>query len=406
MCNISVTGLGYVGLPLATAFGEINRVIGFDLDEKRISYLKFKIGDCDKYPSKPDIFFTSDAENLRKADFHIIAVPTPINSEKKPNLILVEEATITIGSIIKEGDVVVYESTFYPGLTEDICIPLLERFSGLKSGKDFKVGYSPERVSPSTAFTLKRTSKLVAGQDSEALDIIQKEYKRILGDLVVPVSSIKVAEASKILENVQRDVNIGLINQISLYFKSIGVDTQEVLNAAKTKWNFGYFYPGLVGGHCIGVDSYYLTHASDNLNVDLSIVKEARKANENMVIYIFEQCKQFLENKSRSIEGSVVTIIGLTFKENCADIRNSKSLELKEKLEEEGAIVYASDPFLGLDDALVKSDIVIYTVAHDLVKKNKNLYNYLLVKEDSLVLDLIDIFKEEDFKEGISLWKF
>ena len=414
MRKVSLIGLGYVGLPLAVAFGEIQNTIGFDVNEKRIDELKRgedSTGEIYKWElTKSDISFTTDPEDLKTADFHIVTVPTPIDSEKRPDLSLVESASETVGLILKGGDTVAYESTVSPGVTEDICIPILEKFSGLKAGADFKVCYSPERVSPGSAYSLKKIHKLVAGQDEAALEIATKVYREILGDLVVPVSSIKVAEASKVLENVQRDVNIALMNQVSVLFKEMGIDTQEVLNAAGTKWNFGKYYPGLVGGHCIGVDTYYLIHSGDRRGIELSILKESRKANEYMTTYIAEHCERFLISKNKNYCNTTVTIIGQTFKEDCPDTRNSKAMELAEELKELEFDVRTYDPVLTYSPAsgigpLEKSDIVIFAVAHTSIKENLKLYSEALVKSDSMVMDIKGMFSKESFGEGVTYWR-
>jgi len=410
MRTVSVIGLGYVGLPLAVAFGEHQKTIGFDVNAKRINQLK-KANDvtgeiCKSEMMQTDILFTTDPEDLKQADFHIVAVPTPVDENNKPDMTLLKDASATLGSVLKIGDMVVYESTVYPGVTEDICIPILEKESGLISGRDFKVGYSPERVAPSTGKTFRMIEKLIAGQDEVALDIAMGVYKKVMGDLLVPVSSIKVAEASKVLENVQRDVNIALINQVSVLFKKMGIDTHEVLDAAGTKWNFNKFTPGLVGGHCIGVDPYYLIDSGDRLGVELGIIKEARKANEYMIPYIIDQCKNILFSKGKKLKGSTVTVLGLTFKENCPDARNSKAIEIVDALQRRGALVHSYDPVVGVgtEYPLKKSDVVILAVAHDIFKENPNMFSQVL-KNDTLFMDVKGVFSEDYFEEDVSYWR-
>lgn len=414
MRKVSIIGLGYVGLPLAVAFGEIHNTIGYDIDENRIRDLKKgfdSTGEIFKGELlKSDITFTNNIEDIVKADFHIITVPTPIGPNNNPDLSLVIEATKAVAKHIKLGDMVVYESTVYPGVTEDICIPILEEYSGLKSGLDFKVGYSPERVSPGSAFSLKKIKKLVSGQDDIALEIACGIYKRILGDLVVPVSSIRVAEASKVLENVQRDVNIALINQVGVLFKEMGIDTGEVLAAAKTKWNFGDYTQGLVGGHCVGVDPYYLIHSAENLGIDLTIVKEAREVNESMVAYVVGNCKNLISKKRKNKEDSVITVLGLTFKENCSDKRNSKALQVYHEILADGYNVNCFDPVLNfgtiphdINGDYLKSDLIIVAVAHDQIK-DKSLINKF-IKEDTIIMDIKGIFSKEDFSDGVYYWK-
>jgi len=415
MRKVSIIGLGYVGLPLAVAFGEIQNTIGFDISASRVSELKNGIDSTGEIPEgeliKSDITFTTNPDHLSAADFHIVTVPTPIDSNQKPDLSLVEKASEMVGKILKSGDMVVYESTVYPGVTEDTCIPILEKFSGLKAGRDFKVGYSPERVSPGSAYSLKKIHKLVAGQDEIALDLAVSIYKEILGDFVVPVSSIKVAEASKVLENVQRDVNIALINQVSILFKEMGVDTHEVLDAANTKWNFTKYSPGLVGGHCIGIDPYYLIDSGNRLGLQLSILKEARKANEYMVEHIIKHCAYLLSDQGKKIEDSIITILGLTFKENCPDTRNSKSYTIVEKLRELGARVQTYDPVLNWgsnpkdeEGNYSKSDAIILTVAHDAFLDTPSIIENLLCK-DTIFMDIKGIFSSENFEEGIVYWR-
>lgn len=414
MRKISVIGLGYVGLPLALAFGGIQNTVGFDIDDIRIKDLKDGVDSTGEIPQeeilKSDVTFTSKLEDLVDATFHIVAVPTPIDKDNQPDLYLVEKASETVGKILKVGDMVVFESTVYPGVTEDICIPILERFSGLKAGDEFKVGYSPERVSPGSLHSLKTIHKLVSGQDEVALEIATSVYRKILGDFVVPVKSIKVAEASKVLENIQRDVNIALINQVSILFKDMGIDTQEVIEAAGTKWNFVKYTPGLVGGHCIGVDPYCLIHSGETRGIPLGILKEARKANEFMVSYIIENCKKLLLNKNKKIEESIVTVLGRTFKENCADTRNSKAHEIISKLMEDNIHVQSYDPVLNwgtipqdIHGNFLRSDIVILAVAHDDFKNGTIVKD--VIKEDGILMDIKGIFSEEFFGEGITYWR-
>lgn len=411
MRKVSVIGLGYVGLPLAVAFGEIQKTIGFDVNQERVDQLKKGndvTGEIEKGELlKSDLHLTTNSEDLKEADFHIVAVPTPVDSNKNPDLLILKGATNILGKVLKVGDMVVFESTVYPGVTEDICIPILERESGLKAGADFKVGFSPERVAPATGSTFRTIHKLVAGQDKVALDIAMQTYKQVMGDLAVPVSSIKVAEASKILENVQRDVNIALINQVSVLFKKMGIDTHEVLDAAATKWNFNKYTPGLVGGHCIGVDPYYLIHSGDRLGIDLGIIKEARKANEFMAPYIVDQCESLLKNNSKKLKDSVVTVLGLTFKENCPDTRNSKAIDIVDLLRERGATVHTFDPVadmnVGADDPFTKSDAVIVAVAHDFFIENSGIFAAIL-NDNTILMDVKGVFSEDTF-EDVIYWK-
>lgn len=327
--KISIIGLGYVGLQVALAFSKKYQTVGYDISQLRIKKLLKNIDETEEVTSyelkNSKINFTNDISILKENNFHILAVPTPINSKKEPDLKIIIKATKDIASIIKDGDIIVYESTVYPGLTEEICIPILEKYSNLKNNKNFFVGYSPERINPGDKiYSYQKINKIVSAQNIKTLNILKKIYQSTTSGKVHKVSSIKVAEAAKVIENTQRDLNVALINEFSQIFHKMNIDTYEVLNAASTKWNFLNFKPGLVGGHCIGVDPYYLTHKSKKIGINPQLILSGRKINDNMAFYIADIIlKNFNDNKKLNI-----SIMGVTFKENCPDIRNSKVLDL------------------------------------------------------------------------------
>ena len=348
--KLSVTGLGYVGLPIALAFAGKIHVIGFDIKENRIELMKKKSDPSQELlPEAFDntnIKFTSNLEDLKKAGFHIIAVPTPIDEHKLPDLQPLLKATESIGKILKKGDYVVYESTVYPGCTEEDCIPILEKTSGLKYKVDFKVGYSPERINPGDKeHTLTKIVKVVSGCDQEALENIAKIYELIIEAGVHTASSIKVAEAAKIIENTQRDINIAFMNELSIIFNKMGINTYEVLEAAGTKWNFLKFYPGLVGGHCIGVDPYYLSYKAKELGYHPQIINSGRFVNDSMGIYIAKQTVKKIIASNKNIRDAKILVMGATFKENISDIRNSKVGDIVNELKSFGTIVDVIDPY-------------------------------------------------------------
>ncbi|MBA7506237.1 UDP-N-acetyl-D-glucosamine 6-dehydrogenase [subsurface metagenome] len=348
--KLSVTGLGYVGLPIALAFAGKIHVIGFDIKGNRIELMKKKIDPSQEL--QPEAFdntnikFTSTLEDLKKAGFHIIAVPTPIDEHKLPDLQPLLKATESIGKILKKGDYVVYESTVYPGCTEEDCIPLLEKTSGLKYKVDFKVGYSPERINPGDKeHTLTKIVKVVSGCDQEALENIAKIYELIIEAGVYTASSIKVAEAAKIIENTQRDINIAFMNELSIIFNKMGINTYEVLEAAGTKWNFLKFYPGLVGGHCIGIDPYYLSYKAKELGYHPQIINSGRFVNDSMGTYIAKQTLKKIIASNKNIREAKILVMGATFKENISDIRNSKVGDIVNELKSFGTIIDVIDPY-------------------------------------------------------------
>ena len=422
--NISVIGLGYVGLPMAVEFGCQSKVIGFDINIDRIEELKVGF-DRTKEVSKADLLkaklhFTSNAKDLKNADFHIIAVPTPINEAKQPNLTPLKTASQTIGSYLKEGDIVVYESTVYPGATEEDCVPILEKNSGLKCGKDFFVGYSPERINPADKkHTFTNIVKVVSGQTQEVLNIVADVYSSVVTAGVYKVSSIKVAEAAKVIENTQRDLNIALINELAIIFGKLGIDTLEVLEAAGTKWNFLPFRPGLVGGHCIGVDPYYLTYKANRIGLHPQVILAGRRINDNMGKYIAEQTVKQLIKKSVKVHGATIALLGLTFKKNCPDLRNTKVIDICRELQDYSIKVVVNDPLadrqeakdfydIGLIDwkKIPKVDAIIVAVAHDVYRKRPLAEFEKKMKFPKILIDVKSIFeRKEAQKHNIVLWR-
>ena len=365
--KISVVGLGYVGLPVAVAFGKHGPVIGFDINENRLEELRAgqdrtnevsatELGDT-------QIEFTSKPEILAQADFHIVAVPTPIDDAHQPDLTPVVKASESVGTALKKGDIVVYESTVYPGVTEDICVPILERVSGLKCGPDFTVGYSPERINPGDKeHTFTKIKKVVSGQDAATLEIVADVYSSVVTAGVYKAGSIKVAEAAKVIENTQRDLNIALMNELALIFDRMGIDTLDVLEAAGTKWNFLKFKPGLVGGHCIGVDPYYLTHKAEKLGYIPQVILAGRRINDSMGAFIAQQTIKQMIHAGHAIAGAVVTVLGLTFKENCPDLRNSRVIDIIRELEEFDVQVQVFDPVAISAEALHEYGVTLLSL--------------------------------------------
>jgi UDP-N-acetyl-D-galactosamine dehydrogenase len=346
---VSVIGLGYVGLPVAVAFGKKRHTIGFDIKQGRIAELRDgydRTGEvAPEDLAAADIVFTDDLSVLKRANFHIVAVPTPIDEANQPDLTLMCRASETVAKILKPGDVVVYESTVYPGVTEDECLPILERISGLKGGLDFTVGYSPERINPGDKeHTFTNIRKVVSGQDARTLEIVADVYSSVVTAGVFRASSIKVAEAAKVIENTQRDLNIALMNELALIFDRLGIDTGEVLAAAASKWNFLKFAPGLVGGHCIGVDPYYLTHKAEKTGYIPQVILAGRRINDGMGKFIAQRAVKEIIKAGHPILGSVVTVLGLTFKEDCPDLRNSKVIDIIKELKDYGIEVQVCDP--------------------------------------------------------------
>ncbi len=426
--KISIVGLGYVGMPLAVALAKKVNVIGYDLNKKKIELYKSGIDPTNEVGNEAikqtTVEFTSDEVRLKEAKFHIVAVPTPINSDKTPDLTSVEGASAIVGRNLTKGSIVVYESTVYPGVTEDICIPILERESGLKCGVDFKVGYSPERINPGDKIhRLETIKKIVSGIDEESLDEIAKVYELVIEAGVHRASSIKVAEAAKVVENSQRDINIAFMNELAMVFDRMGIDTKEVVEAMNTKWNALGFYPGLVGGHCIGVDPYYFIYEAEKLGYHSQIILSGRKINDGMGEFVADAIIKKLILANKVVKKSKVVILGITFKENCPDTRNSKVADIIKRLNEYGIEPLVVDPKADKEDAkreynvdLIEledvndADCLVFAVAHDEFR------NLSLDKIDSLfgdfdncekvVIDVKSILdKSEIEKKGYSYWR-
>ena len=384
--RLSLMGLGYVGMPIAVAFAKKIDVIGFDLNEEKIKLYQSGIDPTkevgDEEIKRTAVCFTADESKLKEAKFHIVAVPTPVNDDHTPDLSPVEGASAILGRNLTKGSIVVFESTVYPGVTEEVCVPILERESGLVCGVDFKVGYSPERINPGDkVHRLETIKKIVSGMDGETLDIIAKVYELVVDAGVHRAETIKVAEAAKVIENSQRDINIAFMNELSIIFNKMGIDTKSVLEAAGTKWNFLKFYPGLVGGHCIGVDPYYLTYKAEMLGYHSQIILSGRRINDDMGKYIAQNCVKKLIAADKSVRNAKVAVLGFTFKENCPDTRNTKVVDIVEELREYGIQPVISDPeadaeeakrLYGIEFSDMESirgmDVVILAVAHEKFK--------------------------------------
>lgn len=423
--KISVIGLGYVGLPVAVAFGKISRVIAFDLNPVRINELKQGIDRTREVSSKDllesDIFFTHDAVDLRQADFHIVAVPTPVNHANQPDLSSLLYASTIVGEQLKKGDIVVYESTVYPGATEEECIPVLERQSGLKWGVDFNVGYSPERINPGDkAHDFKAITKVVSGDNAATLACVAAVYNSVVTSGVHKAPSIKVAEAAKVIENTQRDLNISLMNELALVFDRMEIDTRDVLSAASTKWNFLPFEPGLVGGHCIGVDPYYLTYKAAVLGYKPQVILSGRSINDSMGEFIAGQTIKQLIKSGKCVKGGMVTVLGFTFKENVPDIRNTRVLDIVKELQDYGLSVQIYDPLADIqeieqeyylqavsaEDQLEPASAVILAVPHQyFMLKGWPYFSALLENGAGVVMDVKARLDRDRRPDGISLWR-
>jgi UDP-N-acetyl-D-galactosamine dehydrogenase len=387
--KISLIGQGYVGMPISVAFAKKAYVIGFDVNKEKIELYKNGIDPTKEVGNevikKTTVEFTSDETRLREAKFHIVAVPTPVKVDRTPDLIPLESASRILGRNLTKGSIVVFESTVYPGVTEDICVPILEEESGLKYGSEFKVGYSPERINPGDReHRLESIIKVVSGMDEDTLDIIAKVYELVVDVGVYKAESIKVAEASKVIENAQRDINIAFMNELSIIFNKMDIDTKAVLEAAGTKWNFLKFFPGLVGGHCIGVDPYYLTYKAEQMGYYSQIILAGRKINDDMGKYVAESTVKKMIKANKQINGAKVVIFGVTFKENCPDVRNTKVVDVIRELEEYGIEVKVVDPVADKGDLwheykitpynieeIIEMDAVIFAVPHDEFKAIK-----------------------------------
>lgn len=422
--KIAVVGLGYVGLPLCIGFGKAFRgVIGFDISKSRINDLRSGIDRTLEISpediKRTSVEFTSDAHTLKNAAVIVIAVPTPINSHNIPDLGPLESASQIVGSNMSKGTVVVYESTVYPGVTEDICAPILEKYSGMKAGIDFKLGYSPERINPGDKkHKLENIIKVVAGQDKETTELLAQIYGKVVKAGIYKAKNIRTAEAAKVIENIQRDINIALINELSIIFHKLGLDTKEVLDAAKTKWNFLPFEPGLVGGHCIGVDPYYLTFKAQEVGYHPEVILAGRRINDYMGKYIAEQTIKELIKSDVTVKGSKVLIMGFTFKENVKDIRNTRVIDIYNELKEYGVNPYVYDPEADREEVhseygidIVESpetfspyDCIIMAVRHDEFKEFSVEYLRSLCRNNNPVLIDVkglfnrDVLESSDFR--------
>ncbi len=418
--KISVIGLGYVGLPLALELAKKYSVIGFDISVERVEQMKQHIDPSRELDAKAfegtDILFTSNAADLAKAHFHIVAVPTPVDEHRVPNLKPVLSASESVGKYLKKGDYVIYESTVYPGCTEEDCLPVLEKFSKLIGREDFKIGYSPERIVPGDKVkTLTTIVKIVSGCDEESAEEIAKVYGSIITAGIYKATSIKVAEAAKVIENTQRDLNISLMNELSIIFDRMDIDTQEVLAAAGTKWNFLKFYPGLVGGHCIGVDPYYLLYKSKQLGYDPQVILSGRRINDQMPAFVAKRLVQILLQKGKSPQQAKVLVMGITFKENVSDIRNSKVVDLIQELMEYSINVHIADPNaspnevareykLSLIDKLSDDyDAVVVAVNHKEYLSLDERYFKSIMGENPILMDIKAIY--EPSKNGMVYWR-
>lgn len=405
-CKIAILGLGYVGLPLFFEFSKKFQALGFDTNKNKILSLK------KRYKNKINITYNQNI--LKDYNTFIVTVPTPIYANKTPDLTALKKATLLISKVLKRGDVVIYESTVYPGLTEEFCIPLLKKRNKLKFNRDFFVGYSPERISPGEKDDFTKIKKVISGSNSSTVDFIYKLYKKIIKAGIFKASSIKVAEASKIVENVQRDINISFMNEISLIFSKLNINTQEVLAAAKTKWNFINFFPGLVGGHCISVDPYYLAYKAKQKNYDPKVILSGRKINNSMGFYVGKIIMKKIQKKLKK-KNINVGVYGLTFKENTNDIRDSKVFDIIKILNKKKIKIYAFDPNLKKEDIskiikirlnqkFKKLDVLVLAVPHDEFLK----FNYSKLKKilnkNGLIFDIRGILKDKKIKENFDYW--
>ncbi len=422
--KIALVGLGYVGMPIAVAFSQKARVIGYDLNSEKIKAYRAGIDPTrevgDEGIKRCEVEFTDDATKLREAKFIIVAVPTPVKTDHTPDLSPVIGASEIVGKNLTKGSIVVYESTVYPGVTEDVCIPILEKESGLVCGTDFKVGYSPERINPGDKeHRLENITKIVSGMDNESLDTIAKVYELVIEAGIYRAESIKVAEAAKVIENSQRDINIALMNELSIIFNKMGIDTQAVLKAAGTKWNFLKFYPGLVGGHCIGVDPYYLTYKAEQLGYHSQIILSGRRINDDMGKYVAESAIKNLIKADIAVNNARVGLMGFTFKENCPDTRNTKIIDIINELREYGVEPLIADPVADSEEAeklygvhfvkmeqLNNLDMLILAVAHD---EFKNIPRNMLdgmYRGKKLLMDIKGIMDKKEFEQaGYLYWR-
>lgn len=423
--KLSLIGLGYVGMPIAVAFAKKLDVIGFDLNEKKIQIYKNgtdptrEVGD--DVIQNTSVAFTAQESRLREAMFHIVAVPTPVNEDHTPDLKPLEGACRILGRNLVRGSIVVFESTVYPGVTEEICVPILEEESGMRCGRDFKVGYSPERINPGDRLhRLETITKIVSGMDEETLDTVAKVYELVVEAGIFKAESIKVAEAAKVIENSQRDINIAFMNELSVIFHKMGIDTKAVLEAAGTKWNFLKFYPGLVGGHCIGVDPYYLTYKAEMLGYHSRIILAGRRINDDMGRYVAENVVKSLVRADKAVRNARVAILGFAFKENCPDTRNTKVIDIVRELQEYGIDPVIADPRADRDETerlygitftdtekIRDMDCLVLAVAHDAFKAfSRNSIDRFYRDGRKILLDLKGILDRKEFEDaGYLYWR-
>jgi UDP-N-acetyl-D-glucosamine/UDP-N-acetyl-D-galactosamine dehydrogenase len=411
--KVAVIGMGYVGLPLAVEFAKVRKIIGFDIKKKRILELKKKIDLTfeveKKFLKNKNLNFTNNIKDLKNKNCYIIAVPTPINKNKTPDLRYLLNATTLVASVLKKNDIVIYESTVYPGCTEDKCVPILEKKSGLKYNNNFYCGYSPERINPGDKnHRIKDIKKITSGSNPKVAKLIDKLYKQIILAGTHLAESIKIAEAAKVIENIQRDLNIALVNELSILFKKMSIDTHSVLKAAETKWNFHPYKPGLVGGHCIGVDPYYLTYIAKKYGYNTKVILSGRSLNENMAKYTVQEFKKEMKKKLMNIYKSKILIMGLTFKENCPDLRNSGVKKIVDELKKFKCQIDLYDPWPSKSDIYKyygikpvkklhkkKYDGIIIAVAHDKFKKISEKFILSLCKEKKIIYDIKNIFNSK-----------
>ncbi|HEX6529034.1 MAG TPA: nucleotide sugar dehydrogenase [Burkholderiales bacterium] len=425
LATVAIVGLGYVGLPVAVAFGKQRPTIGYDLSRRRVENLRHMV-DVTGEVSTAELIAarhwhpTTDAHELEKADFIIVAVPTPINAARQPDLKPLESASEAVGRHMKRGAIVIYESTVYPGCTEEICVPILEKHSGLRWRQDFHVGYSPERINPGDKqHTFTKIKKIVSGDDAETLEKVAGLYGSVVTAGVYRASSVRVAEAAKVIENTQRDLNIAFVNELAIIFEKLGLDTNDVLQAAGTKWNFLPFRPGLVGGHCIGVDPYYLTHKAELAGYHPEVILAGRRINDEMGAHIARKTVQQMIHAGRNIKGARVNILGLTFKENVPDIRNSKVIDIIRELHEFGVETYVHDPLASHEDALHEyglrlcdwdtlpaADAVVMAVSHKQFLEAPQSEMLKKMVRNGVLVDVKAALDAEAYrKEGIRVWR-
>ncbi len=423
--KVAVVGLGYVGLPIAVAFGKQQRVVGFDINKAKIAELQKGIDRTGEVSSADlkatDVQYTFQPSDLKAADFIIVAVPTPINEALQPDLTALRKSSELIGANLSPGSIVVFESTVYPGATEEVCLPILEKASGMKCGVDFKLGYSPERINPGDKeHTLEKIIKVVSAQDEASLEIVASTYARVVKAGIHRASSIKVAEAAKVIENTQRDLNIALMNELALIFNRLGIDTKSVLEAAGTKWNFLKFYPGLVGGHCIGVDPYYLTSKAESVGYHPQVILAGRRINNGMGKFIAEQTMKRLSQLARPVNDLKVAVLGLTFKENVPDLRNSKVPDIIQELREYGVQVLVHDPIAESEEAVAEYGIhlqqwndlqnvdgLIIAVAHRAYTEMslQELLKPLRSQQDGVVIDVKGLLDQAKLSSSLKYWR-